>query len=96
MEDNYKDVESTEVVSDREPAELSIRETLSKQLKQPIEKEGVEESVQEAQSDASSEVASVPQEAPQVAYAPPADMNKFEKEAFLTLPRKMLIFYNPT
>jgi hypothetical protein len=83
MEDNFDNVESTEVTPERETAELSIRETLSKQLKQSAEKESVEEPVQEAQNDASDETASVQQEAPQIAYAPPADMNKAEKDAFL-------------
>ena len=43
MEDNTQDIESTEVVPSREPAELSIRESLSKQLKNQKEEHRVEE-----------------------------------------------------
>lgn len=83
MEDNTQDVESTEVVADREPAELSIRETLSKQLKQTAEKDEVEESVQETEEETQSQEALVPQQTQPTAFAPPADMNKAEKDAFL-------------
>jgi hypothetical protein len=83
MEDDIQDVEATEVVAEREPAELSIREALSKQLKNTKEEDSVEEPVEEAQQEATAEIEPVAEETPTMAFAPPADMNKAEKEAFL-------------
>jgi len=85
MEDNVENVESTEVVADREPAELSIRQTLSKQLKGQVEENRSEET--SAQTEEKAEEAPVVSNEvsnqERMVFAPPADMNKAEKEAFL-------------
>lgn len=83
MENNLQDVESTEVVADREQSELSIRQTLSKQLNYQKEKEGVEESNNERSTENAVVQQSVPQTQERIALAPPADMNAAEKDAFL-------------
>lgn len=83
MENNLQDVESTEVVADREQSELSIRQTLSKQLNYQKEKESVEESNNERSTESAVVQQSVPQTQERIALAPPADMNAAEKDAFL-------------
>ena len=83
MENNLQDVESTEVVADREQSELSIRQTLSKQLNYQKEKEGVEESNNERSTESAVVQQSAPQTQERIALAPPADMNAAEKDAFL-------------
>ena len=83
MEDNTPDVESTEVVVDREPAELSIRQSLSKQFKNLKEEESVEEPNNERSTESSVVEQPVPQTQERIALAPPADMNAAEKDAFL-------------
>lgn len=83
MEDNTQAVESTEVVSEREPAELSIRQTLSKQLNYQKEKESVQESDSERPAENTVVQQSIPQTQERIALAPPADMNAAEKDAFL-------------
>lgn len=83
MEDNTQDIESTEVVPSREPAELSIRESLSKQLKNQKEEHRVEEAHSE-NTEESAEVEQVkPESVERIPLAPPADMNAMEKDAFL-------------
>jgi hypothetical protein len=83
MDDNLPDVESTEVVVDREPAELSIRQSLSKQFKNQKEEERVEEPTSERSYESAVVEQSVPQVQERIALAPPADMNAAEKDAFL-------------
>jgi hypothetical protein len=83
MDDNTPDVESTEVVVDREPAELSIRQSLSKQFKNQKEEERVEESNNERSNESAVVEQSAPQVQERIALAPPADMNAAEKDAFL-------------
>ena len=83
MDDNTPDVESTEVVVDREPAELSIRQSLSKQFKSQKEEERVEEPTNERSNESAVVEQSVPQVQERIALAPPADMNAAEKDAFL-------------
>ena len=83
MENNLQDVESTEVVADREQSELSIRQTLSKQLNYQKEKEGVEEPDNERSTESAVVQQSAPQTQERIALAPPADMNAAEKDAFL-------------
>jgi len=83
MEDNTPDVESTEVVVDREPAELSIRQSLSKQFKNLKEEESVEEPNNERSTESAVVQQPVPQTQERIALAPPADMNAAEKDAFL-------------
>jgi hypothetical protein len=83
MEDNTPDVESTEVVVDREPAELSIRQSLSKQFKNLKEEERVEEPTNERSNESAVVEQSAPQVQERIALAPPADMNAAEKDAFL-------------
>ena len=83
MEDNTQDVESTEVVVDREPAELSIRQSLSKQFKNQKEEERVEESTEERSNESAVVEQAAPQVQERIALAPPADMNAAEKDAFL-------------
>lgn len=83
MEDNTPDVESTEVVVDREPAELSIRQSLNKQFKNQKEENTVEESTHERSNESAIVEQSAPQVQERIALAPPADMNAAEKDAFL-------------
>ena len=83
MEDNTQDVESTEVVVEREPAELSIRQSLSKQFNHQKEEERTEETGDEYKNEGSQQIETPVQQSEKFAYAPPADMNKAEKEAFL-------------
>jgi hypothetical protein len=83
MDDNTPDVESTEVIVDREPAELSIRQSLSKQFKNLKEEESVEEPNNERSTESAVVQQSVPQTQERIALAPPADMNATEKDAFL-------------
>jgi hypothetical protein len=83
MEDNTQDIESTEVVVDREPAELSIRQSLSKQLKSQKEEKSVEEPANESSQESTVVEQAAPQIQERIALAPPADMNAAEKDAFL-------------
>lgn len=85
MKDNVQDVESTEVVADREPAELSIRETLSKQFKGDVEENRSQASADETgeKYENSQVVSNEVSNQERMVFAPPADMNKIEKEAFL-------------
>ncbi len=83
MEDNTPDVQSTEVVVDKEPAELSIRQSLAKQFKNQKEEETVEESTNESPAESPVVQEATPQVAERIPLAPPADMNAAEKEAFL-------------
>lgn len=83
MENDLQDVESTEVVADREQSELSIRQTLSKQLNYQKEKESVEEPNNEGSTESAVVQQSAPQTQERIALAPPADMNAAEKDAFL-------------
>lgn len=83
MENN--NATETEVTVEREPAELSIRETLRQQFKETESKEKATESTsasQEASQETTSTEAPTPEPAP-IPLAPPADMNAAEKEAFL-------------
>lgn len=85
MEDNIQEVSSTEVEPQHEMAEISIRQALSKQLKQ-IEQtesnaEADEKTEEVVQESAPTEVQPPPVE--RIPLAPPADMNKAEREAFL-------------
>ena len=85
MEDNIQEVESTEVVVEREPANLSIRQKLKQELNSKNEEK--EETVAEEKPEAEvQEAAPVEQQAPPVErplLVPPSDMNAAEKEAFL-------------
>ena len=87
MEDNTQEtsVEDTEITVEREPAELSIRQSLKQNLKDTSVKEESDDNGQEA--DEPTEDSSVsdekPVEAAPIPMAPPADMNAAEKEAFL-------------
>jgi len=85
MEDNTEVVESTEVKPERETAELSIRQTLSKQLRGAEQEDSSKESVQESNEEDTKAVATSEETASseRAVFAPPADMNKAEKEAFL-------------
>jgi hypothetical protein len=69
------EIESTEVVADKQQADLSIRETLKQQLNETNTKE-------EDNDNLSSEEEVAPVEDKPI-LAPPADMNASEKEAFL-------------
>lgn len=83
MEDN--NVADTQVSVEREPAELSIRETLRQQFKETESKEETTESAsasQETSQEATSAQTPTPEPTP-IPLAPPADMNAAEKEAFL-------------
>lgn len=83
MEDNTPEVDSTEVTSDREMAEVSIRQALSKQLKNQEQQDSVEESVETNKEDAEPAAQNVAPVTEKIPLAPPSDMNKAEKEAFL-------------
>lgn len=85
MEDNIQDVESTEVVADRnEPEGISIRQALQQQY----DKLGGDDQEDSSESEASQPSVEEPkdsQESPPEAIplVPPADMNKYEREAYL-------------
>lgn len=87
MEDDIQQtsVQDTEVSVERQPAELSIRQSLKQNLKQVVDEEDTQESAKAADEEADTPAVesepSVPQEKPLL--APPADMNAAEKEAFL-------------
>jgi len=87
MEDNNQEItsEDTEVKPDREPAEMSIRQSLKQNLKN-IEPNNKVEAKPEPEESATNqpeiaEVETTEQAPPPM--APPADMNATEKEAFL-------------
>lgn len=87
MEDNNQEItsEDTEVKPDREPAEMSIRQSLKQNLKN-IEPNNKVEAKPEPEKSAAdepevAEVETTQQTTPPM--APPADMNAAEKEAFL-------------
>jgi hypothetical protein len=86
MEDNNQEItsEDTEVKPDREPAEMSIRQSLKQNLKN-IEPNNKVEAKPEPEKSAAdepevAEVETAQQTTPPM--APPADMNAAEKEAF--------------
>lgn len=85
MEDNNVEVESTEVVAEREPASLSIREKLKQELNKAsednVEAEPAEQTSEESNDETSVETPVV--QAQQPMLVPPADMNAAEKDAFL-------------
>jgi hypothetical protein len=87
MEDNTQEtnVNETEVQTEREPAELSIREALKQKLENTSVKEESDDSGNEAAEPAEQPAVSeqTQPEQPVVPMAPPADMNAAEKEAFL-------------
>jgi hypothetical protein len=78
-------VEDTEVSVEREPAELSIRQSLKQNLKQVADEQETQEPAKTADEEADTPAVesepAVPQEKPLL--APPADMNAAEKDAFL-------------
>jgi hypothetical protein len=83
MEDNQTtDVSDTEVTPQREQADLSIRQSLKQNFKNVEVEEKDTETVEEEKEESPSTPEPVQQQA-QTAYAPPADMNAAEKEAFL-------------
>lgn len=87
MEDNTQQSESTEVVVERnEPENVSIRQALQQQYNKLGNDEEVEDSSEDASNSSSEESPVQQQEAPTTEYTPlvpPADMNKFEREAYL-------------
>lgn len=86
MEDNTQQVESTEVVVERsEPEGLSIRQALQQQYNK-LGNDDVEESSDEAEDNSTEETQVEETQAPaaeHIPLVPPADMNKFEREAYL-------------
>lgn len=83
MEDN--DITETEVTVEREPAELSIRQSLKQNLKQESVKEESQDEGEDAEETTDESPVAV-QEVSQFSptpMVPPADMNAAEKEAFL-------------
>ena len=84
MEDNTEtvDVSDTEVTPEREQAELSIRQSLKQNLKNDNPEPDATETVDEDSQESPAVSEPVQQQQP-TAYAPPADMNAAEKEAFL-------------
>ena len=83
MENN--NVQDTEVTVEREPATLSIRDTLRQQFKETESKEETRESAapsQETAQEPTSAQAPAAEPTP-IPLAPPADMNAVEKDAFL-------------
>lgn len=84
MEDNENQVESTEVVPEREMAEVSIRQALSKQMKNQEQQERTQQPAQEAdRKNETTETQAAPVQDTKIPLAPPSDMNKAEKDAFL-------------
>lgn len=85
MEDNVQEIENTEVVPDREEAEVSIRQALKRQFDYAKEQEPTNETTVEntTSTDESGVVAEPVHQVERVPLAPPADMNKAEKDAFL-------------
>lgn len=85
MEDNIQDTESTEVVVEREPAELSIRQKLRQELRNSADATDDTEPTEETsdESDNYTVTSSQSAQSQQIPLAPPADMNAAEKEAFL-------------
>jgi hypothetical protein len=85
MEDSNVEVESTEVVAEREPASLSIREKLKQELNKTsednVEAEPAEQTSEESDDESSVETPAVQTQQPML--VPPADMNAAEKDAFL-------------
>ena len=83
MENN--NIEDTEVTVEREPATLSIRETLKQQLDDttPDERSSDNTSRSETTTDNDAVASSPSAQSAPIALAPPADMNATEKEAFL-------------
>jgi hypothetical protein len=79
-------VDSTEIVPEREQAELSIRDALQNQLTDAVEntseQEEIAEETQEVEQE-SAETTEVISNASVAPLVPPADMNAIEKEAFL-------------
>lgn len=77
--------EDTEVSVDREPAELSIRQSLKQNLKEVAQEPAAQEPTAAAEQESNTVAVEsepiVEQEKPLL--APPADMNAAEKEAFL-------------
>lgn len=83
MEDNETlDTSDTEVTVEREEAELSIRQSLKQNLENVEPEDDAPQAVEEEKEETPVQAEPV-QEQPQTAYAPPADMNAAEKEAFL-------------
>lgn len=87
MENNTEEftTEDTEVTVEREPAPLSIRESLKQNLKQESVKEESQdegEDAEETTDESPVAVQEVSQSSP-TPMVPPADMNAAEKEAFL-------------
>lgn len=78
-------VEDTEVTVEREPAELSIRQSLKQNLKNASVEENSSNSSdeQEDSSDSATVTMQQPVESAPPPMAPPADMNAAEKDAFL-------------
>jgi len=87
MEDSNQEIENTEVVPEREMAEISIREALSKQMNAQKNEANTEETVEEDNTENDEEnqtlETSLPEVTEKIPLVPPSDMNKLEKEAFL-------------
>lgn len=84
MDENVTEVAAEDVTPDRNEGDLQIRQSLRKQLHNQEEQQTKEEPVQESnQEEAEVEVQAPTAQPEQVVYAPPSDMNKAEKEAFL-------------
>lgn len=85
MEDNNVEIDSTEVVVERESAPLSIREKLKQELNKSTdtepEAEPTNQTETESEAPAIAEAPVVEPERPLL--VPPADMNAAEKDAFL-------------
>lgn len=86
MEDNLEsNVADTEVTVDREPADLSIRQSLKQNLKNASVEEDSSDSSDEQDNSSDSGTVAVqqPVQSAPPFMAPPADMNAAEKDAFL-------------
>ena len=78
--------DSTEIVPEREQAELSIRDALQNQLTDAVENTSEQQEIAKETQEVkqkSAETAEVISDASVAPLAPPADMNAIEKEAFL-------------
>lgn len=84
MDENVTEATQEDVTPDRGDTDLQIRGSLRKQLHSQKEENSQDESVEEPQQEEAEVETQAPAAQPeQVVYAPPADMNKAEKEAFL-------------
>jgi len=84
MDENVTEVTPEDVTPDRNEGDLQIRHSLRKQLHSQNDEVSKTDAVEETkEQDSEVETSAPAAQSEQIVYAPPADMNKAEKEAFL-------------